>query len=164
MTREVQLITPNRAGRSYVVVSGGGAVVATILDLLGFFNSFPFLLVGGSIIALAFVGFFAATSLNRGLVVGFAIIWALVLPHMRWNLVKAFYLDCGALSAGNLVDEARAKMSNYHLQNESAKSIERAEGLDRAHITFHPSVDRSADWCVVYFDGDRVVSVEEMRD
>lgn len=164
MTRAAQLVGANRPGRAVVAAAAGGAAVATILDFLGFFNSIPFLPAGASIVALAVVGFFASSSLGRGLVVVFAVAWALVLPHVRWNPVKAFYLDCGTVEAGMSIGEVRARMLGYHLQNENATTNERAEGLDRAHLTFHPSIDRSADWCLVFLDRDRVVSVQEMRD
>jgi hypothetical protein len=86
-----------------------------------------------------------------------------LVPWVRWNHLKSFYLDCSLIETGARVDDARTRMRAYRLQQISKEGSSQ-KGLERPHLTFHPDLDHSADWCVVYFEGERVTEVEALPD
>ena len=105
-------------------------------------------------------------------------LWGLVaLPRIRWNDLKAFYVDCRDLRRGMPVADARARMARYievgrtgiiagnpDLSNATAAGITESEVEHRSRMIFIPSEDHGADWCLVYPERDRVARVEISPD
>lgn len=134
------------------------------MDLFGTFVYLPYWLFAGVIVSVAVAG--AALSLTvvrAGIALALAG-WMLVLPSLRWNETKAFYIDCRQIQPGMDASDARAMMSAYRLQTASDGREPARSMLDRPHLTFHPSLDRSSDWCVVYMDREQVTGVELLPD
>jgi hypothetical protein len=139
------------------------AAAGTVMDRARLFVYFPY-----SIFALAFVAIVVgrvAISFERDTlaVLEILVAWIVVLPQIRWSGLKSFYMDCARIEMGADVSNVYRRMAAYHLQRDH-RGGPAASDLDRPHITFHPSLDRSADWCVVYTEGDRVVRVEALPD
>jgi hypothetical protein len=74
--------------------------------------------------------------------------WLAVLPAIPWHDYKRFYIDCARISEGASLDHVRSLMAPYHLQYDAARASERRS--DGLALLFHPSLNRSADWCLVY--------------
>lgn len=165
MTHEQSSMESTRGARPTLLLTAlavGAAVTA--MDLFGSTIYLPYWLLAGGAIALAAVGAAVSfTVVRASIVVGLAA-WMLVLPSIRWNEVKAFYIDCQQIEPGMNVADAHEMMSSYRTQTASDGKSPVGSPLDRPHITFHPSPDHSSDWCVVYVDGDRVTSVEILPD
>ena len=82
--------------------------------------------------------------------------WTLVLPSIRWNFKKSFYIDCKGIESGMALKEVRNRMAGYRLQGETRGESPHRTELDQAHLLFHPSSDYSSDWCIVYIAGGHV--------
>ncbi|HSD83123.1 MAG TPA: hypothetical protein VLG46_04665, partial [Anaerolineae bacterium] len=44
---------------------------------------------------------------------GILLVWLLVLPSVRWNTLKSFYIDCANIQRGMSLAEARKVMAPY---------------------------------------------------
>ena len=88
-------------------------VAASLLDATCFFEiSYELRLL----VAMGYVLFAwpLLLSLQGRVVIGSALLWMLViLPQVRWNYVKAFYVDARRLSVGMEATEVRAIMEPY---------------------------------------------------
>jgi hypothetical protein len=92
--------------------------------------------------------------------------WLLILPFVRWNTLKSFYIDCAQLRPGMTLTAARQIMATY-------VEVERPTGTYAAYmpgvaetpeehnsrLIFIPEGTDSADWCVVYPEGEQIKAV-----
>ncbi|MCZ7617186.1 MAG: hypothetical protein M5U32_02380 [Myxococcota bacterium] len=81
------------------------------------------------------------------------------LGPVRWNTLKSFYSDCATIRSGSALSEAQRQMAHYHLQSAIAGKPDASDPLMRPHLTYHPTLDHSADWCVITTNGPQVVGV-----
>ena len=128
------------------LVPTGAVGVATAIDYFApGYSGWPVALL----IALVMPAWLlAAPSRARALTLLATAVWSVVLPSIPWHDYKRFYMDCARIEPGTSLEHARAAMSRYRLQYDSAAaSNTRSDGLA---LLFHPSLDRSADWCLVY--------------
>lgn len=135
-----------------------------ILDYFAAFAAVAWWAVAGIVIAGFGSRLLRRTSVPRIAALAVLALWLVVLPFIRWNVVKSFYIDCNGITPGASVEEVKRMMSGYRLQRESPGNPGGSSALDAPHLTFHPSVDRSSDWCVVYTVSGLVESVEILPD
>jgi hypothetical protein len=88
--------------------------------------------------------------------------WSVLLPAVPWHSYKRFYMDCARIEQGASLEDVRALMAAYQLQYDvTAAGTPRPDGLA---LLFHPSLSRSADWCLIYGKGGSVARVEISPD
>jgi hypothetical protein len=81
------------------------------------------------------------------------------LGPVRWNTLKSFYADCTTIPDSAELAEVQHRMRAYHLQTVVSGEPGAADPLLRPHLTYHPDLDHSADWCVVATNGTKVAGV-----
>jgi hypothetical protein len=96
--------------------------------------------------------------LRAGAVVALALV-PYALGPIRWNTLKSFYADCGAIRPGNDLSEVKRLMEPYRLQNVAPGDPSAPGTFAQPHLTYHPDAAHSADWCVVTTNSTRVVGV-----
>ena len=97
---------------------------------------------------------------------GSLLVWLLVLPSVRWNPLKSFYIDCANIQRGMSLVAARQVMAPY-VEVDSTTDVfsaympEVAEtpAEHNTRILFIPTESDAADWCVVYPEEQRVKAV-----
>lgn len=141
-----------------VVVIGAAACATTLDYLFPGFAGWPIALL----IALPIVAWVLhAPSWPRFVALLAIATWLAVLPAIPWHDYKRFYIDCARIEEGASLQHVRVLMAPYHLQYDSVQGSEpRSDGLA---LLFHPSLSRSADWCLVY-GTDSVARVEVSPD
>lgn len=149
-----------------ILVSAVLVAVITVVDVSGATVYLWRWLLTVMVAALAIGGAVVSRKLSYVFVVIVVVAWMLALPHFRWSTTKSFYMDCSRIRAGMSLAEARQLMAAYRLQREHEGEELGGALLEQPHLTFHPSVARSSDWCVVYIDreGGRVVAAEAIPD
>lgn len=165
-----------------VVVSCLLAVVFTRLDRDVIFVYLPrWLIVGVPSVALAAAIRPPKLWIQRGAVVALAVWGLAVLPRIRWNELKAFYIDCTDVRPGMTLTEARSRMFRYveagrtgiqvgdgtldhRLPGATVVGVAETDAEHATRILFIPSQQHGADWCLIYPDGDRVARVEIAPD
>ncbi|MEM9659027.1 MAG: hypothetical protein AAF961_11760, partial [Planctomycetota bacterium] len=140
------------------------AALAAIFDADCLFEYLPRVLFG--VVAAATLLVFAAWQPRAAVASAiFICAWLLVLSPIRWNHLKAFYIDSHSLQEGMRMDGVRRIMASYvEVGNEFSPQGEVPLGIFRAtmagvsesqqehesRILFIPSEEYYADWCVVY--------------
>ena len=97
---------------------------------------------------------------------GIWLMWLLLLPSMRWNTLKSFYIDCANIQQGMTLSEARQRMAPY-VETDAATGVFAADMPEvretsaehSTRILFIPTEVDQADWCVVYPEGQQVKAV-----
>lgn len=148
-----------------ILVSATLAVcLLAALDIWGLLVDLP----SWSIVLLAGLPFAVLAvrerSLGRVVALGLVVLACLVLPSVRWNSVKSFYINCKSIRRNSPLSEVHEKMKPYYLQRDHRSETSTGESFERAHLTYHPSIDHSADWCVVYTRAGRVLEVDVVPD
>jgi len=151
-----------RYSAAYLLLAAALTLFGTWLDresglVYGLRWFFAFFVVAFAVMGIAF-----SIDAGRAVLASVLIGWGLLLPLVRWGAVKPLYMDCMKIGKGMSVGEARQIMAAHHLQNVAAGRDPIRTELDHPHLTFHPMGNRSADWCVVFTEGDTVSSVEPM--
>jgi len=142
-----------------VIVAAGAVGCATALDY--FFTGFSGWLIALLIALPILAWLISAPSKPRFLALLCIVAWSAVLPSIPWHDHKRFYMDCGRIHPGTPIEQVRSLMAPYHLQYDAVQATEpRSDGLA---LLFHPSLSRSADWCLVYGE-DSVARVEISPD
>lgn len=144
----------------------GSLVLLTGLDVNNLFVYLPrwLLYLGACALVLPFVpGKY--WQIKTGLT-GILLVWLLILPSVRWNTLKSFYIDCSNIRHGMTLTEARQVMAPY-------VEVDRSTGVYSAYmpgvdetptehstrILFIPTKADSADWCVIYPEEQQVKAV-----
>ncbi len=163
MNAEQSKSSEDRMGTSVPVLLPTSVIVTLLITAIDIWSPFlyvPYWLLAAVVAAPALGSLAFSFSRARAGLVVILLGWMLALPYLRWNNVKSFFIDCQRIEVGMSVPEAKALMSSYRLQIETNGKTRIEQRLERPHITFHPSLDRSADWCVVYKEEGRVVEVD----
>lgn len=91
------------------------------------------------------------------------LVWLLLLPSVRWNTLKSFYLDCANIQRGMTLVAARQVMAPYvEVERPMDTYTAYMPGVDEtpeehnSRLIFIPAGTDSADWCVVYPDNGQV--------
>ncbi len=144
----------------------GSLVLLTGLDENNLFVYLPrwLLYLGACALVLPFVpGKF--WQIKTGLT-GILVVWLLVLPSVRWNTLKSFYIDCANLQHGMTLAAARRVMTPYVEADRSIDlyaaylpGVTETPDEHSARLIFIPTAADSADWCVVYPDGEQIKAV-----
>ncbi len=102
----------------------------------------------------------------KTVLLGIWLMWLLLLPSMRWNTLKAFYIDCANIQQGMTLSEVRQRMTPYVEADNATDffSAYMAEAPETSaehntRILFIPTEVDQADWCVVYPRGQQVKAV-----
>jgi hypothetical protein len=123
--------------------------LSTIADMNVLFEYFPRWGVVVPCVLLLVIGVRGRMVKAKIGVLTLFILWMLVLPHIRWNHLKAFYIDCHSISRGESRESTYLTMADY---STSSMEFETAE-----QVIFTPSnAFFDADWCIVEFQGDNV--------
>src|SRR5258706_6315102 len=90
-------------------------------------------------------------SLPKLAVLSLLLAWLfVVLPQVRWNMLKGFYVDCHSIRPGSSTESAQRVMSKYL-----------GPRLGPAgQFVFTPSQQLDADWCLVETTGSVVARVQ----
>lgn len=97
---------------------------------------------------------------------GILLVWLLVLPSVRWNMLKSFYIDCANIQRGMSLAEARKVMAPY-VETDNTTGVYSAYMPEvpetptehSTRLLFIPTKADSAEWCVVYPEEQQVKTV-----
>jgi hypothetical protein len=97
---------------------------------------------------------------------GILLVWLLILPSLRWNTLKSFYIDCANIQRGMTLTEARKVMAPYVEADNTtgvfSAYLPEAPETPAEHntrILFIPTAAETAEWCVVYPEEEKVKAV-----
>jgi len=133
---------------SYCLVCVAFTAVLGVADRSVLFEYFPLWLVASVPLLVLAAEIQGKTAEYRGVAFLLVVVWLLVLPHIKWNDRKGFYMDCHSIDRGDSRESVYRTMSDY------LATADEDESTDR--VIFTPSRERSADWCVVEFQRDLV--------
>jgi hypothetical protein len=144
----------------------GSLVVLTGLDVNNLFVYLPrwLLYLGACALVLPFVpGKY--WQIKTGLT-GILLVWLLILPSVRWNTLKSFYIDCANIQRGMTLAAARQVMAPY-METDNTTGVfsaymPEAPETPTEHSTrilFIPDAANTAEWCVIYPQGEQVQAV-----
>jgi hypothetical protein len=147
----------------FLLVWISSLALMTWLDANNFFLYLPraALYVGVCVLLLPFVrGRY--WRIKAGLA-GVLLAWLLILPSVRWNMLKSFYIDRARLRPGMTVTAARQVMAPYvEIERPTDTYTAYMPGVaetpeeHNSRLIFIPEETASADWCVVYPDNGQV--------
>lgn len=102
---------------------------------------------------------------------GILLVWLLVLPSVRWNTLKSFYIDCANIQRGMALAQARQMMAPYveverptDVYSAYLPGVMETSEEHSTRLVFIPTEADSADWCVVYPEEHHVKAVVSSPD
>jgi hypothetical protein len=144
----------------------GSLVLLTWLDVNNFFLYLPRGLLYLGVCALLFPFVRGKYWRVKISLTGVLLAWLLILPSVRWNTLKSFYLDCSHLQPGMALAAARQVMAPYVEADDTTgvfssymPGVVETPAEHNTRILFIPQGSDSADWCVVYPEGQQIKAV-----
>ena len=138
----------------YAIIALTVAGLLTLMDRAVMFIYFPYWLFAAFFALLLGISYFIAPRPVRFVVFVLVVAWLLVLPSVRWNYLKSFYIDADRLQAGMTLTEAQTIMQPYVQQE-----IGSANG-----VMFIPSMRDAADQVTVYVEGETISRINISPD
>jgi hypothetical protein len=138
----------------YAIIALTVAGLLTLMDRAVMFVYLPYWLFAAFFALLLGISYFIAPRPARFVVFMLVVAWLLVLPAVRWNHLKSFYIDADRLQAGMTLTEAQAIMQPYVQQE-----IGSANG-----VMFIPSMRDAADQVTVYVEGETISRINISPD
>jgi hypothetical protein len=150
----------------FLLIWSGSLLWLTWLDVSGFFLYLPRWLLYLVACALLFPlvpGRY--WPIKTGLT-AILLVWLLLLPSIRWNTLKSFYIDCANIQRGMTIAAARQVMAPYVEADRSTDiytaympGVTETPEEHNTRLIFIPTEADSADWCVVYPEVEKVRAV-----
>lgn len=144
----------------------GSLILMTWLDVNTLFVYLPRLVLylGVCVVILPFVrGKYWRIKISLA---GVLLAWLLILPSVRWNTLKSFYIDCAQLRPGMTLAAARQVMAPYveadrptGIYTAYLPGVTETPEEHNTRLIFIPTGPDSADWCVVYPEGKQIKAV-----
>ncbi len=142
-------------------------VIISWLDAALFFEAFPIRLLLGFLWVLLGVTWARKTPASL-LMIGVIALWtAAILPGVRWNHGKAFYIDAHRIKRGMNVEEVRHLMAPYIDVDRDLTPKEQEMMLwpkARSNRMMFLHTTMFADTCAVHFRDGLVVDVDIQKD